>query len=206
MKQERLIQLEQPKNSPLPPPMHKIGIGLMEVSDILEELENDENIKGLSKEKFEEVCIKVGMLRETVREWLQINSPESVNRKLALTEKERVEVADEMHRRKFLSKIDKIIFDRMEKGNIDVECLTDRLCMSRSTLYRRVKTLTGMSANEYIRRKRMEIAKELLIDGEIPVNEIALKVGCNSLPYFRQSFKDIYGMVPSEYLRNLKNS
>lgn len=52
----------------------------------------------------------------------------------------------------------------------------------------------------------MEIAKELLIDGDIPVSEIAFKVGCSSMSYFRQSFKDIYGVIPSEYLRKLKSN
>lgn len=187
-----------------PPPMQKIGIGLIEVADLINKLGNEEYIDNGLKEKLDEVFLKVDMLRGIVKEWMSDSPTDSWHRANPLTEKERVEVADEMHKRKFLAKIDKVIIEGMEERSIDIQYLTDRLCMSRSTLYRRVKSLTGVSANEYIRRKRMEIAKELLIDGDIPVSEIAFKVGCSSMSYFRQSFKDIYGVIPSEYLRKIK--
>lgn len=187
----------------LTPPMQKIGIGLIEVADLINKLGNEEYIDNGLKEKLDEVFLKVDMLRGIVKEWMS-DSPIHGIGQIPLTEKERVEVADEMHKRKFLAKIDKVIIEGMEERSIDIQYLTDRLCMSRSTLYRRVKSLTGVSANEYIRRKRMEIAKELLIDGDIPVSEIAFKVGCSSMSYFRQSFKDIYGVIPSEYLRKIK--
>ena len=190
----------------LTPPMQKIGIGLIEVADLINKLGNEEYIDNGLKEKLDEVFLKVDMLRGIVKEWMSDSPTDSWHRANPLTEKERVEVADEMHKRKFLAKIDKVIIEGMEERSIDIQYLTDRLCMSRSTLYRRVKTLTGVSANEYIRRKRMEIAKELLIDGDIPVSEIAFKVGCSSMSYFRQSFKDIYGVIPSEYLRKWKSN
>lgn len=190
----------------LTPPMQKIGIGLIEVADLINKLGNEEYIDNGLKEKLDEVFLKVDMLRGIVKEWMSDSPTDSWHRANPLTEKERVEVADEMHKRKFLAKIDKVIIEGMEERSIDIQYLTDHLCMSRSTLYRRVKSLTGVSANEYIRRKRMEIAKELLIDGDIPVSEIAFKVGCSSMSYFRQSFKDIYGVIPSEYLRKLKSN
>lgn len=186
--------------------MQKIGIGLIEVADLINKLGNEEYIDNGLKEKLDEVFLKVDMLRGIVKEWMSDSPTDSWHRANPLTEKERVEVADEMHKRKFLAKIDKVIIEGMEERSIDIQYLTDHLCMSRSTLYRRVKSLTGVSANEYIRRKRMEIAKELLIDGDIPVSEIAFKVGCSSMSYFRQSFKDIYGVIPSEYLRKLKSN
>ncbi len=203
VKQDYFTQI---KSTTLPPPMQKIGIGLMEVADLINKLGNEEYIDNGLKEKLDEVFLKVDMLRGMVKEWLSDSPTDSGHRANPLTEKERVEVADEMHKRKFLAKIDKVIIEGMEERSIDIQYLTDRLCMSRSTLYRRVKSLTGVSANEYIRRKRMEIAKELLIDGDIPVSEIAFKVGCSSMSYFRQSFKDIYGVIPSEYLRKLKSN
>lgn len=203
VKQDHFTQIKS-TTLPPPPPMQKIGIGLIEVADLINKLGNEEYIDNGLKEKLDEVFLKVDMLRGIVKEWMSDSPTDSWHRANPLTEKERVEVADEMHKRKFLAKIDKVIIEGMEERSIDIQYLTDRLCMSRSTLYRRVKSLTGVSANEYIRRKRMEIAKELLIDGDIPVSEIAFKVGCSSMSYFRQSFKDIYGVIPSEYLRKIK--
>ncbi len=189
----------------LTPSMQKIGTGLVEVSDILKCLKQENNINNDIRKKLDEALLKVEMLRKFVKE-SRSESATDANHRRTLTEKQRVEIADEMHRRNFLAKIDNAIIEGMSGGNIDIQCLTDRLCMSRSTLYRRMKTLTGISANEYVRKKRMEIAKELLIDGDIPVSEIAFKVGCSSMSYFRQSFKEIYGVIPSEYLRRLKSS
>lgn len=77
--------------------------------------------------------------------------------------------------------------------------------MSRATLYRKIKALTGMSSNEYIRNVRMQMAKELLISGDMSVAEVSDAVGCSSPAYFREAFKIVYGVSPSEYLRNLKD-
>lgn len=50
----------------------------------------------------------------------------------------------------------------------------------------------------------MEVAKEMLIDGDMSMDEIADKVGCGSMSYFRQSFKETYGVITSVYLRRLR--
>ena len=77
------------------------------------------------------------------------------------------------------------------------------MCMSSSTLFRKVKALTGMSTNEYIRKIKMQLAEKYLLEGKYSISEIAFKVGINSSVYFRQCFKEEFGMSASEYLKQL---
>lgn len=177
--------------------MRRIGMLLREAEELLEKLNG-----GHVGQKDVRVSIKG--ISEKIHNALSLIDQDGISME-RMSEEVRLKQAEEANRQKFLARMDQAIINSLEGGNMNIECLTDCLCMSRSTLYRRVKSLTGISANEYIRRKRMEMAKELLIAGDMPMSEIAYRVGCSSMSYFRQTFKDIYGVIPSEYLRRLKS-
>ena len=104
----------------------------------------------------------------------------------------------------FLEKINKLIEDRLSSEKIDIGYLSDAMCMSNSTLYRKMKALTGLSTNEYIRKIKMQYAERLLLEGKYNISEVAFKVGINSTVYFRQCFRDEFGMAPSDYLKKIK--
>lgn len=104
----------------------------------------------------------------------------------------------------FIEKINKLIEDRLSSEKIDIGYLADALCMSNSTLYRKMKALTGLSTNEYIRKIKMQYAERLLLEGKYNISEVAFRVGINSAVYFRQCFKEEFGMVPSDYLKKIK--
>ena len=77
----------------------------------------------------------------------------------------------------FLEKINKLIEDRLSSEKIDIGYLSDAMCMSNSTLYRKMKALTGLSTNEYIRKIKMQYAERLLLEGKYNISEVAFKVG-----------------------------
>lgn len=104
----------------------------------------------------------------------------------------------------FINKVNGLIIDNMESDVIDISFLSAKLNVSSSTLYRKMKGLTGLSTNEYIRKIKMKSAEELFLEGRYSISEIAYKVGINSLNYFRQCFKEEYGMIPSDYMKKLK--
>lgn len=104
----------------------------------------------------------------------------------------------------FIVKINKLIEERLSSDKIDISYLADKMCMSSSTLYRKMKALTGLSTNEYVRKMKMKYAEQLLLEGKYNISEIAFKVGINNLFYFRQCFKEEFGAIPSEYLKKLK--
>jgi AraC-like DNA-binding protein len=96
-----------------------------------------------------------------------------------------------------LNKLDVIIQDNLQQADIDIAFLATQMCMSHSTLYRRIKTLTGMTVNEYVRRHRLAKAMQLLRDGS-NVTETASMCGFSSPNYFSRCFKTEYGISPSE--------
>lgn len=114
--------------------------------------------------------------------------------------------------RESLNQVDKAFFDKLEgvlaehlSGDLDLGVLTREMAMSTSTLYRKIKNLTGLSPNEYIRKYKMQYAENLLLEGKYTISEIAFMVGMNSIAYFRRCFKAEYGVLPSEYLNRLKD-
>ena len=106
----------------------------------------------------------------------------------------------------FIHKINQLIEERLSSDKIDISYLSDKMCMSNSTLYRKMKALTGLSTNEYVRKIRMKYAEQYLLEGKYNISEIAFKVGINNLFYFRQCFKEEFGCIPSEYLKRLKET
>lgn len=106
--------------------------------------------------------------------------------------------------REFFDKLEKVVSEHIS-GELDLGVLTQELGMSTSTLYRKIKSLTGLSPNEYIRRYKMQYAERLMLKGSYSISEIAYMVGMNSTAYFRRCFKAEYGMLPSEYLNRLKD-
>ena len=71
--------------------------------------------------------------------------------------------------------------------------------MSRMQLYRKLKTLIGLSGNEFIRSIRLKRAAQLIKVGEYTIAEITYMVGFGDLQYFRECFKKEFGVNPSEY-------
>ncbi|QNJ96891.1 response regulator [Constantimarinum furrinae] len=79
-----------------------------------------------------------------------------------------------------------------------VEDLSSAIGFSRSQLNRKLKSLLGKSPNQMIREFRLIRAKEMLEQKSASVSEIAYEVGYSNLSYFSKSYKDTFGMLPSE--------
>lgn len=106
----------------------------------------------------------------------------------------------------FIEKVTSIIEQHIDSDKVDVVFIADKMNMSHSTLYRKIKALTGISVNEFIRKVRISNAEKLLLTGKYTISEISYMVGINSIIYFRKCFKEEFGMVPSEYLRKITNN
>lgn len=78
--------------------------------------------------------------------------------------------------------------------------------MSTSSLYRKMKSLTGMGPNEFVNKVRMKEAEEMLIKGKHSISEVAFSLGFSTPAYFRQCFKEEFGMSPSDYVRKMRPS
>ena len=101
--------------------------------------------------------------------------------------------------KKFKEKLDDIILSNISDPELGIKFLTDRLPYSRSTLYSKVKDVTGMGVKDYINRMRIERSVDLLLNTEKSINEIAYDVGFTYPRYFSTSFKDAKGVTPSTF-------
>lgn len=100
--------------------------------------------------------------------------------------------------REFLDKLNAIISENIIKEDLDLPFVTDKMAMSHSTFYRKVKALTGMTAKEYIRKFRLRHCYRLLESGDYNVTEAAIMTGFNQMAHFREVFKKEFGILPSE--------
>lgn len=107
--------------------------------------------------------------------------------------------------REFIDRINRFINDNLASAGLDVSTLAETMNMSNSTLYRKLKSLTGMSANELIRKIRLHKAAELISSGHCNVSEAAWSVGMESVIHFRTCFKEEFGCLPSEYRKQRKS-
>jgi AraC-like DNA-binding protein len=77
--------------------------------------------------------------------------------------------------------------------------------MSRTVLYTKLKALTGQNLSEFIRMIRLKKSGQLIIQSKMNISQIAFEVGFNDLKYFRECFKELYELTPSEYKRKMSN-
>lgn len=108
--------------------------------------------------------------------------------------------------RQFMEKIRQIITENMTLEELGVSFIADKMCMSNSSLYRKVNALVGVSPIEYIRHMRLTLAVSLLEEGALSVTEIAERTGFGSHSSFAKAFKKTYGMTATEYVTSVKNN
>ena len=99
----------------------------------------------------------------------------------------------------FRGKLDAVIRENLSDPDLDVKFLTERLLMSRTALYEKVKQETGMGVKDYINRIRIERSVELLMGTDKSISEISYEVGFSYPRYFSTSFKNMKGVTPTRY-------
>ena len=105
----------------------------------------------------------------------------------------------------FLKKTAEVIERRMHEFEFDVGALKEELGVNRVHLYRKLKALTGLAPSTFIRNIRCKYAAKLMEQKYGNVTQIAYKVGFNNLSWFGKSFKEFYGISPSDYSRQFYN-
>ena len=108
---------------------------------------------------------------------------------------------------KFTANLQSLLADHLADENFSLDTLAEELNMSRSSFYRKIKALSGMSPNDYMKTVRMNKAAELIGQGE-RISEVAAQVGFSSSSYFAKCFKAQFGVLPKEFVfkRDVHNS
>ena len=98
----------------------------------------------------------------------------------------------------FLTEVDGVISSHLADEAFDTAVLCKAVAMSRTQLHRKLKALTGQSTASYIRQKRLQEARSLLVKTDLPIGDIATKVGFKDFSHFSRTFSKEYGSAPSE--------
>lgn len=99
---------------------------------------------------------------------------------------------------RFTKQLEEIVSTNMSNNRFGVSELADKMNMSRSNLHRKIKSATGDSVSQYLRKVRLNKAKELLKEQSFTISEVAFAVGFGSVNYFSNCFKEHFGYTPSE--------
>ena len=102
----------------------------------------------------------------------------------------------------FVKKVREIIHANLDNSNYAVPDLLKALNMSRTQLHRKLTSLTGHSANRFIRLVRLTKAKQMMRDTELNISEISYQTGFSTPDYFSKVFRKETGMTPGEYRSN----
>lgn len=100
---------------------------------------------------------------------------------------------------RFMEKAAKVVEERLHDPNFNTEAFCEQMALSHSQLYRKIKALTQLTPNEFIRTARLNRAALLIAGKSANIAEIAYDVGFNNPSYFAECFKKKYGVLPSEY-------
>ncbi|MBQ2163825.1 MAG: helix-turn-helix domain-containing protein [Muribaculaceae bacterium] len=92
----------------------------------------------------------------------------------------------------------------MENSNVNIEAIASEVCLSRSQLNRRIKSITGVTTQQYVNRVRLEQARELLANESLQVSEVAYHCGFDDVASFSRAFRRTFGVSPSQHRNSSK--
>lgn len=106
----------------------------------------------------------------------------------------------------FLSTCIRIVESHLDDDDFSIKVLSEEVGMSRSTLFRKIKSISGLSNMEFIRYIRMRKAAELMIQTDLQIKEIAFQIGFQDIRYFREQFHKLFEMNPSDFVRKYRKN
>jgi len=106
----------------------------------------------------------------------------------------------------FWKQLTDMILDNLRDTELDVERIAVLLNMSKSTLYRKIKTLSGMSPSDVINLTRLKKAADLMNAGNFRINELAREVGYKYPAQFRRNFQKQFKMSLADYIEKVRHA
>ena len=101
----------------------------------------------------------------------------------------------------FLQRLNNIIEENFSNPDLSIDLLAEQMCISRSGLFAKVRSLTDFTPNELIQIVRLKKAADMLSEQRYRMNEICYRVGFNNPSYFAKCFQKQFGVRPSEYAK-----
>jgi DNA-binding response OmpR family regulator/anti-sigma regulatory factor (Ser/Thr protein kinase) len=108
--------------------------------------------------------------------------------------------------RDFLKKCIEIVEANLGNEDFSIKTFTIAIGMSHSSLYKKVKSISGQTVNAFIRSIRLRRAAVLMLKENYTISQAAFQVGIGDVKYFREQFFKLFGMNPSDYVRKYRHS
>ena len=127
--------------------------------------------------------------------------------KLRYTEDYYTEATELVHSnqdKEFLDKLIKLIEANMHDPDLDVDFICDNMYTSRSKLYKKIKSISDQSINEFIRTIRLKKAAYIMTHEDVTQIEITERIGIKSISYFQKAFRKEFGKTPSQFTQTAK--
>ncbi len=105
----------------------------------------------------------------------------------------------------FLEKVMQFIEANLANQEVGVPELANELGMSQPILYKKIRAITDLSVNDFIKTIRLKKAAQLLEHKIYTISEISYLIGFNDPKYFSREFKKQYGLTPKVFIQNLQN-
>ncbi len=99
----------------------------------------------------------------------------------------------------FMNKIRKTLIEHLHEEYYSIHQLCREIGMSRTQLYRKFNSLSDQTVSLYFRALRLQKAKELLLNSELTVSEVAYRTGFKNISHFSKVFKEEFNVCPSKY-------
>jgi signal transduction histidine kinase/ligand-binding sensor domain-containing protein/DNA-binding response OmpR family regulator len=146
--------------------------------------------KPFSIDELKAIIFNIFNERETLWTFFKLNH---------LTEQE----STVFHKDLFLNKLEQMIKERISESDLSIDALGSKLHMSRSSFYRKVKAITGLTSVQFLRYYRLNHAKNLIETTGLSVSEVAYQSGFRSLSYFSKTFQQEFNFPPNSMKSNL---
>ncbi|SHF21150.1 Signal transduction histidine kinase [Mariniphaga anaerophila] len=109
------------------------------------------------------------------------------------------EISKNSKDRIFVDKFVSIMLEHLSESDFKTDDLCREIGMSRTLLYAKIKSITGMAVNEFIQTIKLKEAARLIIMGDKTITEVMYDVGYNNIGHFRKLFKKQYKVSPREF-------
>ena len=106
----------------------------------------------------------------------------------------------------FADRCTSIITENVSDPDFSVDVLAREMGMSRTSIFVKLKAITGMTPNEFIKLIRLKVACRMMAEGSYRATEVGFLVGFNSSSYFAKCFFRQFGIRPNDYIKTLERS
>ena len=136
-------------------------------------------------------CVNVLQRHDQIKSSISTAMPESKAKVPVLITEERD--------KELLNQIDAYIDAHIHENDLSIDQIAKEMGYGRTKFYEKMTSMVGSSPKEYIRKKRIEKAAQLLKEETVTIAEVSYQVGMGTPQYLTRVFKSYYGMTPSQY-------